>query len=119
MYVAPEIPGRDLVRAVFDVQGVPFEVTTEVLVYRQFVILKADLSFFEAQYRSHPEEESLVLQVHPNAIDSVHLPELERILSLLVAEGCTFVTAEEYHHLQASRGSGASRVAARAVAGGP
>lgn len=277
VYMAPDFPGRDLVRAVFDVHGVPFEVTTEVLVYRQFVILKADdlgvrtprweryfdlldraglagsagvvwsqlrqadpawvlelldlqaagrceffhhgwdhasgenldgtapgtatwefrgtgyeyqrrhltaglavadslgfrvatfgppfnkadrttvrvldetptirgvlfeppggnrmrfsrvvdiengtgkpdLSFFEGQYRAHEEEEYLVLQVHPNAIEAARFPELERILSLLVAEGRTFVTAEEYRRLDATRRSGSPRVAARAAAGGP
>jgi peptidoglycan/xylan/chitin deacetylase (PgdA/CDA1 family) len=64
---------------------------------------KPDLAFFEPQYRAHQEEEYLVLQVHPNAIEEVRFPEFERIIALLKAEGRTFITAEEYRRLDESR----------------
>lgn len=64
---------------------------------------KPALSFFEPQYRAHQEEDYLVLQVHPNAIEEALFPEFERIIALLKAEDRTFITAEEYRRLDESR----------------
>ena len=64
---------------------------------------KPDRAFFEPQYRAHPSEDYLVLQVHPNAIDETGFAEFERVVTLLLADGCTFTTADAYRSLEATR----------------
>jgi hypothetical protein len=70
---------------------------------------KSDLAYFVPQYRAHEEDEYLVLQVHPNATDDASFAQFQQAVDLLISDQRTFVTAEEYHRLDASRGTGSPR----------
>ncbi len=64
---------------------------------------KSDLAYFVPQYRAHEADEYLVLQIHPNATDDASFTQLQQAIDLLISEQRTFVTAEDYRRLNASR----------------